>query len=292
MRSKTLMISIAITGLIFAMIALLSAGNDDVIKEQEAIKKVIERQNEGWLKKNYDIEAEVWAHEPYIVKVSQTGEEVVGWDVISARYERRFKELTAEPDFVKYAYCNFHFKIYDNIAWVTHEQSLKIPGLTAIKTLKGWESHILEKRNGKWKIVYQASRFPRPLQPGPKFDFSVDYDVPPMPKGGFEVLQKALKYPEKARQQGVEGRVIVVVNFDESGNVVNALLAKGICTDFKTDADGKATFVQVCKDDLGCNDAALEAIKSVAWDPAKKGGKPVKVSVRVPVEFRLDNGGK
>ncbi len=291
MKSRALMILIAITGFIFGMTTIAAAGNVDVQKEEEAIKKVIERQNEGWLKKNYDIEAEVWAHEPYIVKVSQSGEEVVGWDAISARYKRKFEGCNPGSD-LRYTYSNFHFKIYNNIAWVTHEQSLRIHGLTAIRTLKGWESRILEKRNGKWKIVYQASRFPRPLQPGPKFDFSVDYDVPPMPKGGFEVLQKALKYPEEAKKQGVQGRVIVVVNFDERGQVVNALLYKGICSETKTDADGKDKFVQVCKDDFGCNDAAVQAIKSVAWDPARKNGKPVKVSVKVPVEFRLDDGGK
>lgn len=291
MKSRALTILIAITALIFAMNTLLTAGNVDIKKEQEAIKRVIERQNEGWLKKNYDIEAEVWAHEPYIVKVSQNGEEVIGWDAVSARYKRKFAGCAPGPDF-KYTYSNFHFKIYDNIAWVTHEQSLKMPGMTAIRTLKGWESRILEKRNGKWKIVYHASRFPRQMQTSQRFDFSVDYDVPPMPKGGFEVLQRALKYPEEARKQGVQGRVIVVVNFDKRGKVINVLLAKGICSEMRTDADGKDKFVQVCKDDFGCNNAAVQAIQSVEWEPARKNGKPVKVSVKVPVEFRLDDSGK
>jgi len=37
----------------------------------------------------------------------------------------------------------------------------------------------------------------------------------------------------------------------------------------------------------GCDEAAINAIKSVKWKPAKQRDKPVKVSVGIPVVFKL-----
>lgn len=138
---------------------IIAANQAQIEKEEEAIKKVIERQNKGWLTRNYEIEADVWAHEPYVVKVSQSGEQIIGWKAISARYKRKFSGGCTPVKGSKYTYSNFHFKIYKNIAWVTHEQVLKIPGAKEQPNIVGWESRILEKRDGKWKIVYHASRF-------------------------------------------------------------------------------------------------------------------------------------
>jgi TonB family protein len=37
----------------------------------------------------------------------------------------------------------------------------------------------------------------------------------------------------------------------------------------------------------GCNEAAIQAIKSVEWKPALQKDKPITVWVSVPVEFSL-----
>ncbi|MFQ5751058.1 MAG: energy transducer TonB [bacterium] len=37
----------------------------------------------------------------------------------------------------------------------------------------------------------------------------------------------------------------------------------------------------------GCDEAAINALKSVKWQPAVKDGKPVEVWVAVPVVFKL-----
>lgn len=144
----------------FVIAFAIFANDNEFEKEKQAIKNVIERQNEGWLTKSFEIEAEVWAHEPYIVKVSQNGEQIIGWEAISARYKRKFAGGCSYPAESKYSYDNFHFQIYDNVAWVTHEQVLTAPGNPDPQIVSGWESRILEKRDGKWKIVYHASRFP------------------------------------------------------------------------------------------------------------------------------------
>ncbi len=96
----------------------------------------------------------------------------------------------------------------------------------------------------------------------------VAYDEPPNPIGGFAAIQKNLQYPEIARKAGVEGRVVVNVLIDEKGNVVDTKILKSLGNN-------------------GCDEAAIAAIKSVKWKPAKQRDKPVKVRVGIPVVFML-----
>ncbi|RMD94099.1 MAG: M56 family peptidase [Calditrichaeota bacterium] len=99
----------------------------------------------------------------------------------------------------------------------------------------------------------------------------VPYDSPPKPTGGFKAIQSNLKYPEKAKNAGVEGSVILHVLIDEQGQVVDVRILKSI-------DDGK----------YGLNEAAIQAVKSAKWQPAKLKGKPVKVWVSIPVLFSLN----
>lgn len=83
-----------------------------------------------------------------------------------------------------------------------------------------------------------------------------------------------LKYPEAALVEGVQGRVMV---------------------DFIIDKDGKVTDVRVVKGVSPELDA--EAVKVVSaspkWKPGRLAGDKVRVSMTVPVEFRLEKkGGK
>jgi len=96
----------------------------------------------------------------------------------------------------------------------------------------------------------------------------VAYDEAPAPIGGFAAIQSNLVYPEIARKAGVEGRVYVNVLIDEKGNVIDTRILKSLGNN-------------------GCDEAAVAAIKSVKWKPAKQRDKPVKVWVGIPVVFKL-----
>ena len=96
----------------------------------------------------------------------------------------------------------------------------------------------------------------------------VAFDEPPTPKGGFGAIQKALKYPEIARKAGIEGRVTVHVLVSEKGIVVKTKILQSL-------------------GHTGCDQAAVNAIKKVKWNPAMQRDKPVKVWVAIPVVFRL-----
>ena len=96
----------------------------------------------------------------------------------------------------------------------------------------------------------------------------VAFDEPPTPIGGFMSIQKALKYPEIARKAGIEGRVTVHVLVSEKGIVIKTKILQSL-------------------GHTGCDQAAVNAIKKVKWNPAMQRDKPVKVWVAIPVIFRL-----
>ena len=99
----------------------------------------------------------------------------------------------------------------------------------------------------------------------------IAYDEPPEPMGGYGAIQKAVVYPEIAREAGIEGTVIVQATIGKDGRVKETIILKGIP---KT----------------GLDEAAMDAIKTIKWKPAYQRDKPVTVRISVPVVFRLKNG--
>ncbi|MFZ1289062.1 MAG: energy transducer TonB [Melioribacteraceae bacterium] len=91
----------------------------------------------------------------------------------------------------------------------------------------------------------------------------------PFPIGGMQAIQQKIKYPENAKQSGIEGRVYVKAFIDENGNVANAEIIKG--TEESLDI------------------AALEAVKATKFEPGRQRGKSVKVQVSIPILFKLSN---
>jgi TonB family protein len=85
----------------------------------------------------------------------------------------------------------------------------------------------------------------------------------------LKYIQSKVKYPANAKQNGVEGKVLVQFIVDEKGNVVNPKIIKGI--------------------GYGCDEEALRVIKSLTrWKPGKQAGKPVKVKIVIPFSFKLN----
>jgi protein TonB len=111
---------------------------------------------------------------------------------------------------------------------------------------------------------------PPPPPPPPDDDaiVFVPYDEPPQPIGGFAAIQRKLVYPEIARKAGVEGRVLVYAQIDEDGTVQRTKVVKSLGPN-------------------GCDEAAVNAIRSVRWLPAKQRDRAVKVWIAVPVDFKL-----
>ncbi|NHZ84809.1 MAG: TonB family protein [Planctomycetia bacterium] len=91
----------------------------------------------------------------------------------------------------------------------------------------------------------------------------VPYDDPPRP-----LLPIRPKYPEIAREGGIEGTVIVQVFIDKYGNVTKAVILKGI-------------------PGTGLDEAAIDALRKTRFRSAKQRGKSVGVWISIPVNFKL-----
>jgi protein TonB len=77
-------------------------------------------------------------------------------------------------------------------------------------------------------------------------------------------------YPESARREGKEGRVLLRVLIDDEGRT-------------------KAVEVTASSGHDMLDHAATEAIKKWRFMPARAGGKPVETWVKVPIDFQLSN---
>jgi len=73
-------------------------------------------------------------------------------------------------------------------------------------------------------------------------------------------------YPDSARKAGIEGLVVVTLIIDENGNVEDGKILKSI---------------------PALDQAALDAAMTIKFYPAQHAGKPVKVAMNVPFQFKL-----
>lgn len=114
-----------------------------------------------------------------------------------------------------------------------------------------------------------------PLPPlPPDVEFSSDapvfvaFDEPPAPLGGMAAIQKNLVYPEIARTAGIEGEVILHIQIAETGDVKTVKVVKSLNL---TELD----------------EAAINAVRSVKWKPARQRDSAIAVWISVPIEFSL-----
>jgi len=85
----------------------------------------------------------------------------------------------------------------------------------------------------------------------------------------LQFIYKNLKYPAIARENGVDGMVVLQFVVDKSGNVTDAKVVRDI--------------------GAGCGDAAMKVVKQMPqWVPGKQRGRAVKVLYTLPVRFKLE----
>ena len=108
----------------------------------------------------------------------------------------------------------------------------------------------------------------------PKPPAAVDEIVPfamlesyPEPVGGMKAISEKIHYTELARRAGIEGTVTIEAILDKKGNVIEAVVKKGI--------------------NKGLDEIALQAVKDTKFTPGMQRDKPVKVKLSIPVKFKL-----
>lgn len=95
----------------------------------------------------------------------------------------------------------------------------------------------------------------------------------PSYNGGMQAMQDFinanLKYPEKAKEAGISGKVFVKFIIEKDGSLANPTIVRGIGS--------------------GCDEEAIRVLKLMPkWNPGTHRNKAVRVRFRMPIEFILD----
>lgn len=93
-------------------------------------------------------------------------------------------------------------------------------------------------------------------------------EVMPEPVGGMKAIMDKIVYPYQAKKDKIQGVVKVKAFIDKYGNVTHAEVIQGI--------------------GHGCDEAAKVAVYYAKFKPGLVKGKPVKVQMIIPVDFKLD----
>ncbi|MCD4665966.1 MAG: energy transducer TonB [Bacteroidales bacterium] len=101
--------------------------------------------------------------------------------------------------------------------------------------------------------------------------FMVVESMPCFPGGDvarIKYLNESIKYPEMARESGIQGLVFVTFVVEKDGSVSNVKILRGIGG--------------------GCDEEAIRVIKNMPkWIPGKQRNVPVRVQFNMPIRFVL-----
>jgi periplasmic protein TonB len=101
--------------------------------------------------------------------------------------------------------------------------------------------------------------------------FMVVESMPEYPGGEsalYTFLGENIKYPQMAKESGIQGRVFVTFVVERDGRVTDVRVLRGIGG--------------------GCDEEAIRVVQSMPkWTPGKQRGKSVRVQYNLPVKFTL-----
>lgn len=120
-------------------------------QDEEAIKGVIAQETSAFLNVNYKSWGETWLKVPYAYRSysdATTTTYVEGWEDLNKTFTTYFK--TAKPANSEIINDWIEIRIFENGAYVRFTQKIK----DSIELEETSQIRVLEKQDGKWKIVY------------------------------------------------------------------------------------------------------------------------------------------
>ena len=101
--------------------------------------------------------------------------------------------------------------------------------------------------------------------------FDITYRNPEFPGGDKELLNyisNNLKYPESAKENGISGRVSLLLTINEKGEIADVKIIRGICPEL--------------------DEEAVRLVKAMPqWEPGYKNGKAKTSYLMLPINFKL-----
>ncbi len=121
-------------------------------------------------------------------------------------------------------------------------------------------------------VAIEVIEVPEEEEPEEPEIFTIVEQMPVFPGGEVELMRyirKNIKYPPIARENNIEGLVVVTFVVEPTGSISNIKVLR--------DIGG------------GCGSEAVRIIRSMpSWKPGKQRGKPVKVQYNLPIRFKLE----
>ena len=101
--------------------------------------------------------------------------------------------------------------------------------------------------------------------------FDITYRNPEFPGGDNELLNyisNNLKYPESAKENGISGRVSLLLTINEKGEIADVKTIRGICPEL--------------------DEEAVRLVKAMPkWEPGYENGKAKTSYLMLPINFKL-----
>jgi periplasmic protein TonB len=109
-----------------------------------------------------------------------------------------------------------------------------------------------------------------PVAAPPAVPVRIYAEVMPSPQYSLsEYLAKNMHFPDRAREAGVQGRVVLRFVINEDGSITDISIVRGI--------------------GAGCDEEALRVVSAMpAWKPGMQNGTPVRIAFTLPIVFKLD----
>jgi hypothetical protein len=120
-------------------------------QDEDAIKSVIAQETSAFMNVDYKSWADTWAKVPYAYRSysdATTTTYAEGWEELNKTFADYFK--TAKPANSEIINDWLEIRIFENGAYVHFTQSIK----DHIDVEETSQIRVLEKKDGKWKIVY------------------------------------------------------------------------------------------------------------------------------------------
>ena len=166
-------------------------------------------------------------------------------------------------------------KIQKGLGYGCDEEVLRV-----IKKMPDWQPGIQDGKAAKFVLPFSV-KFTLSSDAVEVFSLGQDtgneiftvVEESPSFKGGedarIEYLTTNIAYPEKARNDKVEGTVYVTFVVEKDGSISNVKVLRGIGG--------------------GCDEMAVKVISQMpAWEPGMQRGKPVRVQFTMPIKFTLE----
>jgi len=101
------------------------------------------------------------------------------------------------------------------------------------------------------------------------FAQEIEMDEIPTPVGGITAIVQNVTYPQSAKENKLEGKVIIKAIIDEKGNVSSTEVVQSLSKEY--------------------DNAAALAIKKTKFTPGIKDGKKVSAEITIPIMFKLSD---